>query len=77
MKAVYLIPAPDMSESAIAAIQVEGCEIFPLRLASLENNATVETSIQFLKLQIRHEKPILLGFCYGGMDTECLLNPAW
>ncbi len=67
MKRIYLIPAPDMDERAIEAVRIPECEIIRIKLPPLSIGTNLYDYIEGLKCQIRHEDPILLGFCYGGV----------
>lgn len=64
---VYLVPAPDMDERAVRSIQVEGREVVALKLEPLHRGTDLETFLANLRAQIHHERPALLGFCYGGV----------
>lgn len=64
---IYLVPAPDMNERAVRSICLEGREIVALQLPSLNRSTELEEVLAQLGSQIAHEKPTLIGFCYGGV----------
>ncbi len=66
-KEVYLVPAPDMDERAIDAVQFDDFEIVRVSLPPLTQNTDLDTYIAQLTTQIRDPNPILIGFCYGGL----------
>ena len=67
MNRIYFVPSPDMDERAIDSIEVEGMEIVRLNLPEIYYESRLEDILEFLKSQIADPKPILLGFCYGGV----------
>jgi pimeloyl-ACP methyl ester carboxylesterase len=67
MKQVYLIPAPDMDERAIEAVSLEGVEFVRINLPKLTRHSNLKEVTNQLSRQIELPKPIILGFCYGGV----------
>lgn len=77
---IYLIPAPDMDERAIAMVEIPDFQIHRIHLPPLEAKTNLEEFMQALASQIDDVEPRLLGFCYGGVlanDLAKLLNPRW
>ena len=67
MKHVYLIPAPDMDERAIEAVQLENVTFIPVALPKLTIDSNLQGVTKKIAEQIKHADPILLGFCYGAV----------
>jgi hypothetical protein len=66
-KVLFLIPAPDMDERAIATVTVEGFQVIPLKLAPIDESTCLDTYLASLVAQVPSPGSTLLGFCYGAI----------
>lgn len=64
---IYLIPAPDMDERMVAAVQIPNFDIVVVQLPSLSRSTQINDYLKEIETQIPEKNSTLLGFCYGGV----------